>query len=89
MKFWKLLQDLINNYFLHLNLNYESILKVWYTNVSQKIFILFNRLHNKEQYVGTGIGLAICKKIIDNHKGYIFAEGIPNQGAVFTIYLPV
>jgi len=50
---------------------------------------LFNRLHNKEQYVGTGIGLAICKKIIDNHKGYIFAEGIPNQGAVFTIYLPV
>lgn len=56
---------------------------------AKKIFILFNRLHNKEQYVGTGIGLAICKKIIDNHKGYIFAEGVPNQGAVFTIYLPV
>ncbi len=47
---------------------------------------MFNRLHNKEQYVGTGIGLAICKKIIDNHKGYIFAEGIPNQGAIYYIF---
>ena len=55
---------------------------------ANKIFILFNRLHNKNQFDGTGIGLAICKKIVENHKGYIFAEGHPNQGSTFTIYLP-
>ncbi|WP_162128323.1 CHASE3 domain-containing protein [Flavobacterium phycosphaerae] len=54
---------------------------------AEKIFILFNRLHNKNEYAGTGIGLAICKKIVENHRGYIFAEGKPNKGAVFTIYL--
>ncbi len=55
---------------------------------SKKIFLLFNRLHNKDEYSGTGIGLAICKKIMDNHKGFIFAEGEQNVGAKFTIYLP-
>ncbi len=56
---------------------------------ADKIFILFNRLHNKNEYNGTGIGLAICKKIVENHQGYIFANGYPGKGAVFTIYLPV
>lgn len=55
---------------------------------AEKIFILFNRLHNKNEYAGTGIGLAICRKIVENHKGYIFAKGQPNIGAVFTVYLP-
>lgn len=55
---------------------------------AEKIFILFNRLHNKGEYGGTGIGLAICKKIADNHKGFIFAEGIANTGSKFTIFLP-
>ena len=55
---------------------------------ANKIFILFNRLHNKNQFDGTGIGLAICKKIVENHKGYIFAEGHSNEGSTFTIYLP-
>ena len=56
---------------------------------SEKIFDLFNRLHNKQDYSGTGIGLSICKKIIENHQGFIFAKGKINVGAVFTIYLPV
>tara|TARA_R110002049_G_scaffold309311_1_gene521171 strand:- start:23341 stop:25125 length:1785 start_codon:yes stop_codon:yes gene_type:complete len=55
---------------------------------AEKIFVLFNRLHNKEDYSGTGIGLSICKKIVENHKGFIIAHGTPNVGAVFTIYLP-
>lgn len=56
---------------------------------ARKIFDLFNRLHNKQDYSGTGIGLSICKKIIENHKGFIFAKGEINVGSVFTIYLPV
>lgn len=56
---------------------------------SERIFLLFNRLHNKDEYSGTGIGLAICKKIVDNHKGFIYAQGKPNDGAKFTVYLPI
>ncbi|HNP32942.1 MAG TPA: CHASE3 domain-containing protein [Flavobacterium sp.] len=55
---------------------------------AEKIFVLFNRLHNRNEYAGTGIGLAICKKIVENHKGFIFAKGKLNSGATFTIYLP-
>ncbi len=56
---------------------------------AEKIFVLFNRLHNREAYSGTGIGLSICKKIIDNHKGFIFAEGTQNKGAIFTLFFPI
>ncbi|MBU3821811.1 CHASE3 domain-containing protein [Flavobacteriaceae bacterium XHP0103] len=55
---------------------------------AEKIFVLFNRLHNKDEYSGTGIGLSICKKIVENHEGYIMANGQPHIGATFTIYLP-
>lgn len=55
---------------------------------AEKIFILFNRLHNKNEYSGTGIGLSICKKIVENHHGYIIAKGNFDQGATFTVYLP-
>ena len=55
---------------------------------ANKIFELFQRLHNKNQYSGTGIGLAICKKIIEKHKGHIVAKSEPNKGATFYIYLP-
>ncbi len=56
---------------------------------AKKIFLLFNRLHGKTEYHGTGVGLAICEKIAENHKGYIFASSKLNEGATFTIYFPV
>ena len=55
---------------------------------AENIFILFNRLHTVADYPGTGIGLSICKKITENHLGTIYAEGKPNVGSVFTIFLP-
>lgn len=55
---------------------------------SGKIFTLFNRLHGREEYEGTGIGLAICKKIVENHNGYIYAYGKLDEGAKFIIFLP-
>lgn len=54
-----------------------------------KIFTVFQRLHKKEEYEGTGIGLAIVKKIIDKHKGSITAKSKENEGAEFIIVLPV
>ena len=56
---------------------------------SEKIFELFQRLHGRDSYQGTGIGLAIVKKIIDNHGGFIRATSRENEGARFDIYLPV
>jgi PAS domain S-box-containing protein len=55
----------------------------------QKIFELFQRLHGKLEYGGTGIGLAICKKIVQNHNGVIRATGNPGTGSIFNVYLPV
>ncbi len=55
---------------------------------TERIFTLFSRLHGKLEYEGTGIGLAICRKVVENHSGFIFAKGVPGQGAVFTVYLP-
>jgi two-component system CheB/CheR fusion protein len=55
----------------------------------EKIFGIFQRLHGNSMYQGTGIGLAICKKIIDNHHGFIRAESSLGQGSSFIILLPV
>lgn len=54
----------------------------------ERIFEVFQRLNGKNEYKGTGIGLAIVKKIIENHRGVIVATGHPQAGATFDIYLP-
>jgi signal transduction histidine kinase len=54
-----------------------------------RIFQIFERLHSRSQVAGTGIGLALCKKIVERHRGEISAVGTPDKGAVFTIRLPV
>jgi signal transduction histidine kinase len=55
---------------------------------ANQIFTIFQRLNEKSSYGGYGIGLALCKKIVDSHRGIIFAEGQVQLGAVFTVILP-
>jgi signal transduction histidine kinase len=54
-----------------------------------RIFGVFERLHGRDEYAGTGIGLALCRKIAERHHGDITAEGVPGRGAKFTVRLPV
>lgn len=56
---------------------------------ADSIFNLFQRLHGKSDFSGTGIGLAICKKVMHNHHGFIAAEGHPGIGSTFFLYFPV
>jgi len=55
---------------------------------AERIFELFQRLHGRHEYGGSGIGLSICKKIMENHEGFIRAESKPGKGATFHIYIP-
>lgn len=82
--------------------NYRLSPKVAYTQVrfqdngigfdqkySERIFLIFQRLHSEKATLGTGIGLALCRKIVDNHNGVIVAESERNVGTTFKIFLPL
>lgn len=56
---------------------------------SERIFHVFQRLHGNAEYKGTGIGLSIVRKVVQNHGGYITADGEPGKGATFKVYLPI
>ncbi len=73
-KFWKI--DVTDN-----GIGFEQ-------QYEHKIFELFQRLHGKNEFVGTGIGLAICKKIIEYHKGFIRVQTQPGIGSVFSVFIP-
>ncbi len=55
---------------------------------NEQIFTIFQRLNNRTDYEGHGIGLALCRKIINTHKGLILADGREGEGATFTVLLP-
>jgi signal transduction histidine kinase len=56
---------------------------------SQKMFLIFQRLHSGNEFEGKGIGLAIVERVMTNHNGFVRADGQPNQGAEFNLYFPV
>ncbi len=56
---------------------------------ADRIFNMFQRLHGKNEYSGSGVGLSIARKVTEHHNGYVTAESEPGKGSTFNVYLPV
>ena len=56
---------------------------------AERIFNIFTRLHGNNEYKGSGVGLSIVKKVMENHYGFVLAEGKPGEGSIFKLYFPV
>jgi len=56
---------------------------------AEQIFVVFQRLHSRSEYEGTGIGLALCRRIAERHLGVVTASAVPGEGAVFVVTLPM
>lgn len=79
--------DLEHEYFLELSFQDNGI--GFEQQYAEVIFAIFQRLHTRDKYEGTGIGLAMCKRIMKNHSGFMRATGEPGKGACFYTYFPV
>nr|AGC72318.1 PAS/PAC domain protein [uncultured bacterium A1Q1_fos_1093] len=79
----------LNGNYPHIQLEFKDNGIGFDPQYKQQIFTIFQRLHDKQSYSGTGIGLALCKKIVENHRGMITADSETDKGAVFTIILPI
>ncbi len=79
----------LHNHINYLELKFEDNGIGFEQQYADQIFTIFQRLHDKKSYEGTGIGLALCKKIVENHHGFITAKSEIGKGAAFFIYFPV
>ncbi len=87
-------KEAVQQYTLNPELTYQEIVVRdngigFNPDYAKKIFVIFQRLNSKELFTGTGIGLALCQKIVANHNGYIFAESKEREGASFHVILPL
>lgn len=85
----KLNNELLLKYKEYCHVTYEDNGIGFEPTFNTKVFELFQRLHGKDEFPGTGIGLSIVKKIVENHEGVITASGVLNEGVKFDIYIPV
>lgn len=92
----ELAEEELRTYNLQGDIKNKTYIKITFTDngvgfdqsYADQIFVIFQRLNDRSKFTGTGIGLAICKKIVENHNGFIWAKSKINEGSTFEIFLP-